>query len=71
VLLDDREERAGVKFKDSDLIGIPIRIVVGKDAVHGKVEYVDRRSNEKQLLSLDEVYTRMMGGQGAGDAMFE
>ncbi|GBF78104.1 proline--tRNA ligase [Paenibacillus sp. 598K] len=59
VLLDDREERAGVKFNDSDLIGLPVRIVVGKDAVHGKVEYVDRRSNEKQLLSLDEALSRI------------
>lgn len=70
VLLDDREERAGVKFNDSDLIGLPVRIVIGKDAIHGKVEYVDRRSNEKQLLSLEEVYALMMGRQGACGAMF-
>ncbi|MGA8110647.1 MAG: proline--tRNA ligase [Acidobacteriaceae bacterium] len=42
VLLDDRDERAGVKFKDADLIGIPWRVVVGKKAAEGKVELVAR-----------------------------
>jgi len=42
VLLDDRDERAGVKFKDADLIGIPYRINVGKKAVEGLVELVTR-----------------------------
>ncbi|MEB3201112.1 MAG: proline--tRNA ligase [Synechococcaceae cyanobacterium] len=42
VLLDDRSERAGVKFKDADLIGIPWRIVVGRGAARGLVELVDR-----------------------------
>jgi prolyl-tRNA synthetase len=42
VLLDDRDERAGVKFKDADLVGIPYRVTVGKKAVEGKVELVDR-----------------------------
>lgn len=59
VLLDDRDERAGVKFNDSDLIGLPIRIVVGKDAIHGNVEYVDRCTNDKQLLSTDEALLRI------------
>lgn len=54
VLMDDREERAGVKFKDADLIGIPIRIVVGKLAAEGNVEYVARMNNEKRILSKDE-----------------
>jgi len=62
VLLDDREERAGVKFNDSDLIGLPIRIVVGKDAVHGQVEYVDRGTYDKQLLSVDEAILRVSSG---------
>ena len=39
VLLDDRDERAGFKFKDAELIGIPMRITVGKDIVDGKVEF--------------------------------
>ena len=42
VLLDDRSERAGVKFKDGDLIGIPWRVVVGRGAASGRVELVDR-----------------------------
>ena len=43
-LLDDRIERAGVKFKDADLIGIPYRLTVGKKLVDGKVEFVERRT---------------------------
>ena len=46
VLLDDRSERAGVKFKDADLIGIPVRIVVGKMVSEGIVEYKERKSGE-------------------------
>ena len=42
VLLDDRDERAGVKFKDADLVGIPYRINVGKKAAIGQVELVTR-----------------------------
>jgi prolyl-tRNA synthetase len=42
VLLDDRDERAGVKFKDADLVGIPFRINVGKKAAGGVVELVTR-----------------------------
>ena len=44
VLLDDRDERPGVKFKDADLIGIPYRITVGKKLAQGMVEVVDRRT---------------------------
>lgn len=50
VLIDDRKERAGVKFKDADLIGIPWRIVVGRDASEGTVELVCRSSREVQKL---------------------
>jgi prolyl-tRNA synthetase len=42
-LLDDRDERPGVKFKDADLIGIPFRITVGRKLAQGKVEVVERR----------------------------
>jgi prolyl-tRNA synthetase len=42
VLLDDRDERAGVKFKDADLIGVPFRVTVGKKVANGKVELVER-----------------------------
>ena len=45
VILDDRDERPGVKFKDADLIGIPFRINVGRDAADGKVEFKVRGSN--------------------------
>ena len=41
-LLDDRDERPGVKFKDADLIGVPFRVVVGKKLAQGKVELVER-----------------------------
>ncbi len=43
-LLDDRDERPGVKFKDADLIGIPFRITLGKKLSEGKVEFVERRT---------------------------
>jgi prolyl-tRNA synthetase len=46
VLLDDRDERAGVKFKDADLIGIPWRMTVGKKVAQGMVEVVDRRTKQ-------------------------
>jgi len=55
VLLDDRDERAGVKFKDADLIGIPFRINIGKKLAEGKVELVDRLRNQTEDLALDDV----------------
>jgi len=56
VLFDDRDERPGVKFKDNDLIGIPLRIVVGsKGLAEGKVEVKVRSTGEIMSLSLDEV----------------
>jgi prolyl-tRNA synthetase len=55
VLFDDRAERAGVKFKDADLIGIPYRIVVGKGIVDGNVEFVDRASNQASDARLEDV----------------
>ncbi|WP_115132122.1 proline--tRNA ligase [Synechococcus sp. N26] len=57
VLIDDRKERAGVKFKDADLIGIPWRIVVGRDASEGTVELVCRSSREVQKLPHVEAVT--------------
>jgi prolyl-tRNA synthetase len=60
VLLDDRDERPGFKFKDADLIGIPLRIVVGaKNLVEGKVELKHRRSGDVELLSIDEAVTKV------------
>jgi prolyl-tRNA synthetase len=56
VLLDDRDERAGVKFKDADLIGIPYRVVVGeKNLAQGKVEIKKRQDKENTLISPDSV----------------
>ena len=47
-LLDDRDERPGVKFKDSDLIGIPYRITIGKKLPQGIVELVTRRGRKSE-----------------------
>jgi prolyl-tRNA synthetase len=55
VLLDDRDERAGVKFKDADLTGIPYRINVGKKAAEGKVELVTRASSTSVDVALADV----------------
>lgn len=54
VLLDDRDERPGVKFKDADLLGIPLRITVGKRAAEGIVEYKLRREAEKTEKTVAE-----------------
>lgn len=53
-VIDDRDERPGVKFKDADLLGFPIRITVGKRAGEGIVEYKLRRDSEKSELSVAE-----------------
>jgi len=53
VLLDDRDERAGVKFKDADLVGIPYRINIGRGVADGKVEFVDRIANANKDIALD------------------
>lgn len=55
VLLDDRDERAGVKFKDADLTGIPFRITVGKKITEGAVELFERATKQSTDIKLDEV----------------
>jgi prolyl-tRNA synthetase len=55
VLLDDRDERAGVKFKDAELIGIPYRINIGKKLSEGKVELVDRLTGSTTDITLNQV----------------
>ena len=55
VLLDDRDERAGVKFKDADLIGIPYRITIGKKIADGQVELFDRRTRQTEDVSINDV----------------
>jgi prolyl-tRNA synthetase len=60
VLFDDRDERPGVKFKDNDLIGIPLRIVVGsKGLAEGKVELKNRKTGVMQLLPIEEAITQV------------
>lgn len=54
VLIDDRNERAGVKFKDADLIGIPVRINIGKGASDNKVEFIKRKGYEMTEMSSEE-----------------
>jgi len=54
-LLDDRDERAGVKFNDMDLIGIPVRIVVGKGLIDNKVEVKLRKDTESKDINIDEI----------------
>jgi prolyl-tRNA synthetase len=61
VLFDDRDERPGVKFKDADLIGFPLRIAVGaKSLANGQVEWSFRKDREKQLGAPDEVLARVI-----------
>jgi prolyl-tRNA synthetase len=57
VLIDDRDERPGVKFKDADLIGIPLRITIGDKALaEGAVEFKDRKATDKgQNVKIDEI----------------
>ena len=60
VILDDRDERAGVKFKDMDLIGVPVRITVGKLAGEGKVEYKLRTEQEAETLEAQEALNKAL-----------
>ena len=59
VIIDDRDERPGVKFKDADLIGIPIRITVGKKAGEGIVEYKLRAGGEVREMSIEEAVSEV------------
>lgn len=59
VLLDDRDERAGVKFKDAELLGIPYTVIVGKGAADGQIEFSERSKGEKESMSTEEVILRI------------
>ncbi|MCY1188573.1 Proline--tRNA ligase [compost metagenome] len=59
VLLDDRPERAGVKFADADLIGLPVRVTVGKKATEGIVEVKFRQTGETFEWKKEEVIDRL------------
>jgi prolyl-tRNA synthetase len=61
VLFDDRDERAGVKFNDADLIGIPKQIVIGdRNLKEGKVEIKDRQSGQTELVPVDSIVSRLI-----------
>jgi prolyl-tRNA synthetase len=60
-LMDDREERAGVKFKDADLIGIPVQVILGeKNLKEGLVEIKDRKTKETVKVKIEEVVKKIM-----------
>ncbi len=60
VLFDDRDERAGVKFNDADLIGCPVRITVGeKNLKEGMVELKPRKEKESQIIFLEDVVSHL------------
>ena len=59
VLLDDRDERAGVKFKDADLIGIPFRVTVGKRVAEGQVELFDRSTRSSEHVTIENVVSQL------------
>lgn len=60
VIIDDRKERTGVKFKDADLIGIPVRITAGKKISEGIVEYKERRNGEVIEMTVDEAVKKVI-----------
>jgi prolyl-tRNA synthetase len=59
VLLDDRDERAGVKFKDADLIGVPYRVTIGKKAADGLVELFERQTKASEDVKLSDIVSRV------------
>jgi len=58
-LLDDRDERAGIKFKDADLIGIPWRIVAGREASSGLVELHNRKTKTTESIDANSVFKKL------------
>ena len=60
VLLDDREERAGIKFKDADLIGIPFRIVIGRDSINNEVELVSRIDRTRMKVHTKNILEKFL-----------
>jgi len=61
VLLDDRDERPGVKFGDAELLGVPSIVIVGKGVQDGLVELWDRHSGERAQLALDGAAEAVLG----------
>jgi len=67
VILDDRDERPGVKFKDADLVGIPYRITVGKKVTEGTIEVVNRSTREvsdARIATVVEYFQKLLGRAG-------
>ena len=61
MLLDDRDERPGVKFKDADLVGIPYRINIGKKLAEGKVEVVERAKSQSADVAVGDILVILAG----------
>jgi prolyl-tRNA synthetase len=59
VILDDRDERPGVKFNDAELIGIPYRITVGKKAGEGIVEFKHRTAEKAEEISIEDLLNKI------------
>jgi prolyl-tRNA synthetase len=74
VLLDDRDERPGVKFKDADLIGLPLRVTIGKALAQGQVEVRARRTRRTMLVGVEEAVPHLrqivMRGESACPELF-
>ena len=60
ILFDDRDERAGVKFKDADLIGFPFRIIVGRDSINGEVELISRLNQNTFKVHAKEILEKFL-----------
>ena len=69
-LLDDRDERPGVKFKDADLIGIPYRIVAGKKLADGKLEFIERRIRASEEIGLADALKHLQSKLSRLEAKF-
>ena len=60
VIYDDRDERPGVKFKDMDLIGIPLRITIGKKIAEGKIEFKERRTGNQEDVDIKDIVNKIV-----------
>jgi len=60
VILDDRDERPGVKFNDADLLGIPLRVTVGRNAKDGLVEFKKRNEKEASVITYEEALKKII-----------
>lgn len=58
VLYDDRDLRAGAKFSDADLLGVPKRIIVGRDAINEKIEFKNRKTGESKVLLVSDIINK-------------